>query len=191
VRQEPAFLATNGMRVFDGQGRELDPGTLDWSGRGGVNFSLRQDPGPTNALGAIRFDMPNPHAVFIHDTPRQDLFRSDVRFHSSGCARVQDVRSLAEWVLEGSGVDRAEIDHQIAIGETRTLRLARSVPVAWVYLTAWAEGDGTVQFRDDVYGLDTPDGIITSTIVARRAVQAGVSASRGRDTQRVSYLDQR
>lgn len=171
VAKDPNFLAEHNMRVLDGSGAELDPASIDWSGASGINFTIRQDPGPTNSLGVIRIDMPNVHSVYLHDTPKKELFRSDVRFHSSGCARVEGVRDLAAWLLQGTDWTRAAIDTQVEVGERKDVRLTRPVPVAWVYLTGWGT-DGSVQFRDDVYGLDTPDGITASTLIAVNKVKA-------------------
>ncbi|MET0606291.1 MAG: L,D-transpeptidase family protein [Beijerinckiaceae bacterium] len=166
---DPSFLSKNNMRVIGHNGAEIDASTIDWAKVAAIPFSIRQDAGPTNALGQVRIDMPNAHAVYMHDTPRKSLFRSDVRFHSSGCARIQDVRDLATWLLEGTGIDRIAIETGIESGETKTIRLARPAPVAWIYLTAWASGDGEVQFRDDIYKLDdSPEEIASSTLVARR-----------------------
>ena len=99
--------------------------------------------------------MPNPHSVYMHDTNHKNLFNSDYRFQSSGCARVNDPRDLAAWLLQDNeGWSRREIDAGIATGKRIDIRLARSVPVAWIYLTGWATGDGTVHFRKDVYDHD-------------------------------------
>lgn len=177
VAKDPGYLAANNMRVLDGAGNEIDPARIDWSGASGVNFTIRQDPGPTNSLGVLRIDMPNVHSVFLHDTPKKELFRSDVRFHSSGCARVEGVRDLAAWLLAGSEWTRTGIDTQVEAGERKDVRLARPVPVAWVYLTGWGS-DGVVEFRDDIYNLDTPQGIAASTLIAVNKVKpVGASAT--------------
>jgi L,D-transpeptidase YcbB len=164
----------------------LPASAINWSAKSGISYSIRQDPGPTNALGVVRIDMPNSHAVYLHDTPKKELFRSDVRFHSSGCARTANVRDLAAWLLRDAGVTRRAIDDGIEEGETKTLRLARPVAVAWVYLTAWGDGLGNVQFREDVYGLDDTAGeIAASTLTARRSqpVNTGSVATRPRPIQ--------
>jgi murein L,D-transpeptidase YcbB/YkuD len=176
VAADPTFLAKSHMRVLGAGGQEIDPATIDWSGKSAVNYTIRQDPGPTNALGELRIDMPNVHAVYMHDTPKKDLFRSDLRFHSSGCARIQGVKDLAAWLLEGTGWDRLTLEAEASNGERKDIRLPKPVPVAWVYLTAWGRGDGQVQFRDDIYSLDTPQGITTSTLQARRPVPKIVAA---------------
>jgi L,D-transpeptidase YcbB len=168
VRANPGFLASSNMKIIGGNGEELSPSSVDWSGKTGINFSIRQDPGATNALGVLRLDMPNQHSVYMHDTPKKELFRSDVRFHSSGCARTADVRNLASWLLKDTNVSRKDIDEGIEEGETKTIRLARPVAVAWVYLTAWGDGLGNVQFREDIYGLDDSAQDIASTTLSGR-----------------------
>jgi len=99
--------------------------------------------------------MPNPHSVYMHDTNHKEFFSADYRFQSSGCTRVEDPRALAAWLLEETpGWSRKEIDAGIAKGVKIDIRLARKVPVAWVYLTGWVTREGTIHFRDDVYGHD-------------------------------------
>ena len=161
VRKDPAYLAKMKIRIFDGKGQEVDPQTLDWSTDRAVNYTLRQDPGEINSLGQIRIDMPNKHAVYMHDTPKKRLFAQDIRFHSSGCVRVADVGSFVEWLLRGTAGPkgpwtRPDIDAAIATAARQDIRLDKPVPVAWVYLTGYATPDGTVHFRNDVYGLDAP-----------------------------------
>lgn len=169
MRKDANFLAKNHMRLFGAGGVELDPRTINWAKLINPHFYVRQDPGAHNSLGQLRIDMPNGEAVFLHDTPKKELFRNDVRFNSSGCARIDGVRELAAWLLKGSEWEQVgNIDAAIATGERRDIKLTRPVPVAWVYLTGWAAGDGLVHFRDDIYGLDTPEGIVTSTITPRR-----------------------
>lgn len=153
-------LAQKGVKVFSG-GVELQPSQVDWASSRALNLTYRQDPGPRNALGFVRIDMPNRDAVFMHDTPSRNLFGGDQRFNSSGCVRVQDVRDLAAWLLQSSGAarwTRAEIDAGIKEGERKDIRLPRAIPVAWVYMTGYATPDGVVHFRPDVYGIDKVGG---------------------------------
>jgi murein L,D-transpeptidase YcbB/YkuD len=192
VAADPGFLARSNMRVIGAGGVEIDPSLIDWSNRSAVNFSIRQDPGLTNALGVVRFDMPNKYAVFIHDTPKKELFRSDVRFHSSGCARISDAPDLAAWLLDDTPWTREAIKAQIDSGQRKDVKLQKPVPVAWVYLTGWGAGDGTVQFRDDVYGLDNPAGIEATTIgpasFATMASARGINLPVARPKQ-ISWAD--
>ena len=91
----------------------------------------------------------------MHDTPEKGLFGEDMRFHSSGCVRVQNVRELVDWLLRDTpGWTRDKIDATIKSGERVDAKLAKPVPVYWVYVTAWATPDGVVQFRDDIYNKD-------------------------------------
>lgn len=160
MRRDPAYLAKMRIRVLDGKGQEVDPAKIDWSTEKAVNFTLRQDPGVGNSLGQIRIDMPNKQAVYMHDTPTKRLFAQDARFHSSGCVRVAEVNDFVQWLLAGTvgpgggPWGRAEIEAAVADGRRQDVKLAKAVPVAWVYLTGYATTDGTVHFRDDVYGLD-------------------------------------
>lgn len=163
VRKDPGYLEKMKIRILDAKGQEVDPKTLDWSTQDAVNYTLRQDPGTINSLGQIRIDMPNKHAVYMHDTPKKQLFAQDARFHSSGCVRVADVSGFAEWLLRGTNGpagawSKDGIDAVIASSNRHDIRLEKPVPVAWVYLTGYATADGAVHFRDDVYGLDSPKG---------------------------------
>jgi murein L,D-transpeptidase YcbB/YkuD len=91
----------------------------------------------------------------MHDTPYKNLFGDDFRFHSSGCMRVQNVRDLVNWVLaDQPGWSRPEIEHVIKSGERKDARIAKPVPLYWIYVSAWADHDGVVQFRDDIYARD-------------------------------------
>ena len=163
MRKDPGYLAKMHIRMLDGQGQEVQPTAVDWSTERAVNYTLRQDPGFDNSLGQVRIDMPNRHAVYMHDTPSKGLFSRDVRFHSSGCVRVADVKALVGWLLEGTPGPNGpgstwgpmEIETGIATGERRDIKLAKPIPVTFVYLTGYATPDGRVHFRDDVYGLDT------------------------------------
>jgi L,D-transpeptidase YcbB len=182
VRKDPAYLAKMKIRILDAAGQEVDPQSLDWSTENAVNYTLRQDAGAQNSLGQIRIDMPNRHAVYLHDTPSKRLFAQDARFHSSGCVRVADVKDFAKWLLRGSPPGE-EIEAALAGTERRDLRLLKPVPVAWVYLTGYATADGAVHFRNDVYGLDAskgdtapepPDVPVTSSVKPRPVPRAPV-----------------
>jgi murein L,D-transpeptidase YcbB/YkuD len=156
MRRDPGYIARMHMRVLDGSGREIDPSSVNWQSDGAPNYTVRQDSGTWNALGAVRFDMPNPHSVYLHDTNNRSLFSSDYRFQSSGCARLENPRDFAVWLLQGQGDwSRAQIDAAIATTNRQDIRLNRKVPVAWVYLTGWVTRDNVVHFRDDIYNHDT------------------------------------
>ena len=128
-----------------------------WGGRGykvsrraDGSLMVRQAPGPRNALGRIKIDMPNSQAIYLHDTPHKSLFDREDRALSHGCIRVRDIEELAT-LLEG-GIELRE-----ALAEplqTKVLQLQKSVPVYIVYFTAQAEADGAVRLLDDPYRRD-------------------------------------
>jgi murein L,D-transpeptidase YcbB/YkuD len=160
MRKEPDYLARQKIRILDGKGVEIDPQTLDWSGDKPAAYLFRQDPGVQNSLGAIRINMPNREAVYMHDTPSKRAFSAMDRFLSHGCVRVDGVWDLAAWLLEGSisqDTDGVGLLAQASDGASRELKLTKSVPVIWTYMTAWAGPDGTVRVRPDVYRFDQFD----------------------------------
>ena len=155
MQSEPDYLTKNHIRILDGNGSELSPQQINWFSNEAVNYRFKQDPGELNSLGSIRINFPSNDGVYMHDTPSKNLFGEDFRFHSSGCVRVQNIRELVNWLLvDTPGWSRTEIDEVIKSGDRKDVRLATSVPLYWVYVTAWATPDGVVQFRDDIYGRD-------------------------------------
>jgi L,D-transpeptidase YcbB len=155
MRKDPGYLTRMHMQVLDGRGNALDPASIDWSEDKVPDVTVRQDPGEWNALGRLRIDMPNSYAVYMHDTNQRNLFANDYRFDSHGCVRVDNVRDLAAWLLKDTANwDRTQIDLGIATGQRQDIKLSKSVPVAWVYLTAWESRDRIVQFRNDIYDQD-------------------------------------
>jgi len=116
---------------------------------------FRQDPGKTNAMASTKINFHNPNNEYMHDTPEQGLFNKLMRFDSSGCVRVQNVRDLATWLLsETPGWPRQHIEQVISTRVNTPITLAAEVPVYFVYISAWSARDGIVQFRDDIYNLD-------------------------------------
>jgi L,D-transpeptidase YcbB len=156
MRRDPSYLSRMHMEVLDAHDNPIDPQSVDWSGTHAPNFTVRQQNGTWNALGAVKIDMPNPYSVYMHDTNQRSLFNDDYRFDSHGCSRVDNVRDLATWLLseEVGKWNRAAIDAAIETGVHQEIALPRKVPVAWIYLTAWMTRDQTVQFRNDIYDQD-------------------------------------
>jgi len=156
MRKDPSYLSRMHMEVLDAHDSPVDPGSVDWSGTRIPNFTVRQQNGAWNALGAVKIDMPNPYSVYMHDTNQRNLFSDDYRFDSHGCSRVDNVRDLATWLLqeEMAKWNRAAIDAAIATGQHQEIALPKKVPVAWIYLTAWMTKDQTIQFRNDIYDQD-------------------------------------
>ena len=154
LKKDAGYLQRQGIRVLDKSGKEVNPFSVNWSGMSRVPYSLRQDTGEKNALGRIKFMFPNKYNVYIHDTPAKNLFQKDLRVFSHGCMRVQDPAKLAEVILRGQGWTLDKINNQIASNERRIVKLKQSIPVYVTYLTAFANKDGSVNFRRDVYGRD-------------------------------------
>lgn len=119
-----------------------------WSGG-----SIRQKPGPGNALGHMKLVMPNPYSVYLHDTPDRELFKREVRAFSHGCVRVGDALGLAESLLDGIR-SRSQIDALVASRKTVTVGLDHSIPVYVAYFTAGANSEGSIGLFNDIYGRD-------------------------------------
>jgi murein L,D-transpeptidase YcbB/YkuD len=186
MRADPTFFRTHNIRVYDGWGanaREIDPSTIDWwqYGPNNMPFALRQDPGPENALGPVKFDFANDYAVYVHGTPVQSLFNLAARSLSSGCVRTEHPVDLAAYLLrKDPNWPRSRIDDVVHKATTISAPLAEPLPIMLTYETAWADGDGVVQFRPDIYGLDGSSDVPTaaSPIVPHAAPAPGQGANR-------------
>jgi len=156
--KEPEYLANEQIRVLTGSfnGPEIDATHIDWRQADPARIKFRQDPGPQNALGLVRIDMPNEHGVYMHDTPMKKLFDQRGRAFSAGCVRIQDVFGLVAWIAreEPGGVDRRRIEEILAAGQAVDIQLTRPLPVYFTYITAWVEANGRPEFRPDIYGRD-------------------------------------
>lgn len=154
LRANPGYLAQHNMRLSSGS-RTVDPRSIDWSQVSTKNFpySLRQEPGPKNPLGTIKFIFPNRFQVYLHDTPSRALFVKPERAFSHGCIRVEKPTDLAEYVLRGV-LSRERIVAGLGKRTSRTVPLAEPLPTYLVYRTVLVKDDGTLQFRPDIYGYD-------------------------------------
>jgi L,D-transpeptidase YcbB len=156
--KEPEYLEKEKIRVVAGDfnGPEIDPTAIDWSQADAKTVKLRQDPGPQNALGLVRIDMQNEHGVYMHDTPLKPLFEQRARAFSAGCVRVQDVFKLVEWIsrYEPGFGNPGQIEGVLQTGQALDVTLTRPIPVYFAYITAWAEANGRVEFRNDIYKRD-------------------------------------
>jgi murein L,D-transpeptidase YcbB/YkuD len=154
LRRDPKYLKKNRMRWVRGQ--------------------VVQSPGPWNALGRVKFDFPNPYSVFLHDTPARALFADPERAASHGCVRLERPVELAEALLRGDpDWDLSAINAAIASGKTRRIRLGKPMPVVLTYQTAFAEADGSIHFRPDVYGRDSK---LTLSLSSRGVVSLPLTA---------------
>jgi murein L,D-transpeptidase YcbB/YkuD len=155
--ENPNYLAEQNIFIYDGSGNTIDPSTINWANitDAQVNYMYRQEPGAANSMGHCKINFFNPHDVYLHDTPSRALFGENARFHSSGCVRVDGVNQLVAWLLRDNGDwDQARVDQTFASLERLDVNLASQMPIHTTYITAWANRQGTVSFRDDVYKFD-------------------------------------
>lgn len=166
MRKDPNYLKDSKIRLFAPDGSEVDPLTVDWSTDDAEKYRFRQDPGSGNAMASVKINFPSPDGVYMHDTPQQSLFGKMMRFDSSGCVRVQNVRDLVTWILRDTpGWTRQHFEASIKSGENIPVQVTNPVPVHFLYISAWSTGPGVVQFRDDIYGLDGANELqITSAL---------------------------
>jgi murein L,D-transpeptidase YcbB/YkuD len=137
------------------KGRQLDPETVDW-GRANIRqYTFTQPPGPDNVLGVLKFNFPNRHAIYMHDTVQPELFKESVRTLSHGCIRVHEPDRLAALLLaEDKGWSPGQVKSLLAKGNNSGVVLKRPVPVHLTYFTLATDGVGKLQTYDDVYGID-------------------------------------
>jgi murein L,D-transpeptidase YcbB/YkuD len=169
-RRNPGLADREGFDVIGADGAIVAPSAVNWSARP-FPYQLRQRAGAANALGHVRFDLPNPFAVYLHDTPNRGLFARTDRALSHGCIRVEDPVGLAEAVIDAPEWRSDAIEASIETGETTTITLAQPVGIYVLYLTAAANGDQIVYF-DDLYrrderllrALDAPDTSLVAVL---------------------------
>jgi len=153
----PGYLIKKNMKLLRNDGTELAYSDVDWSTISESNFPymVRQDPGPGNALGRVKFMFPNNYNVYIHDTPSRSFFARDARAVSHGCIRVEDPFDLAVLLLSDvPGWTPENIRTAMEQPKEQTVLLKVPVDVMVVYLTAWTDGRDRIQFRNDVYKSD-------------------------------------
>lgn len=160
VKEDPHYLSSRGIRIIDGwsePAKEVDPESIDWESLdpGQFRYRLRQDPGPRNPLGRIKFMFPNEFSIYLHDTPDRQLFERERRTFSHGCIRIEKPLDLAAYLLKGySDWKREDILEAVASRQRQVVTLAEPVPVYIFYLTAWVDRNGLVHFCRDVYNGD-------------------------------------
>ncbi|MHA1559819.1 MAG: L,D-transpeptidase family protein [Alphaproteobacteria bacterium] len=155
MQEEPNYLTEQRIRIYTQQGQEITPSDVDWFSDEATRYVFRQDPGDLNALGSVRINFNNEHAVYLHDTPDKTLFGNDYRFDSSGCVRVQGVRELVNWLLRDTDDwSRERIETAFNSGDRVNARIDDPVKLYLGYITAWTMESDIVHFRDDIYGLD-------------------------------------
>lgn len=160
IKLDKSYLAKQNMRIYIGWGsgaKEVSADSINWKAinEKNFNFNIRQDSGPNNALGKCIFRFPNKYNVYIHDSPAQELYQENVRTFSSGCIRLQKPLELVYYLLK----DDTSWDvkkNQSILNEKKdfTISLKNPTPIHIVYLTAWIDEQGNIQFRPDVYDRD-------------------------------------
>jgi murein L,D-transpeptidase YcbB/YkuD len=154
VRADATYLATHHyelVRGFTDRGDvvAVTPENLEALQQGALR--LRQRPGPTNALGLVKFEFPNPYDVYLHDTPTPSAFLREVRALSHGCVRVENPVGLAAWVLHTT---TEAVQESTRGPNVQIVPVPRPVHVLVTYTTATVDADGTVHFAQDIYGHD-------------------------------------
>ena len=154
LQSNPRYLAEHNMVLVNGPAEDPQGLAVDWAGisRNAFPYQIRQEPGPENALGALKLELPNPFSVYLHDTPAKALFARPERFFSHGCIRVENIRPLAALLLESRSVQRPNdlADAELS-SDTVFLSLDAPMPVYVAYWTALENEDGFFGFRKDVY----------------------------------------
>ena len=163
LRKDPNYLVNRHIRLFSGwnaDAHEIDSKTIDWNNVSPARmgeYSLRQDPGPWNALGQIKFYFPNKYYVYLHDTPMQNLFSRNQRNFSHGCIRVSDPLKLAAFVLSrqaGGDWTPEMISGSINEKKRVSIMLPELLPVYLTYQTSWVDKNGQICFNHDIYERD-------------------------------------
>ncbi len=160
LRQDPGLLARMHILVLQGYGdeaRQVDPASIDWANVDADNFPyhLRRESGPDNDLGLLKFLAPNRYDVYLHDTPHKWLFDTSVRNFSHGCVRIEHPLSLAIFALRGDPAwDETQLHEAVDGGKRQVIHLPDPLPLYLLYLTAWADDNGEVHFRNDIYKRD-------------------------------------
>ncbi|WP_332308225.1 L,D-transpeptidase family protein [Desulfogranum japonicum] len=158
----PNYLQEKNMRIFAGweqDAKEVNPQAIDWKklGQGIRRYRFRQDPGPENSLGQLKFMFPNKHNIYLHDTPTHNLFQNATRAYSHGCIRVSRPVELAQYLLAGNkrSWSRQQIEDVLKRGQTQVVLLDNPIPIHLLYMTVYAdpETDELIFYRD-IYAKD-------------------------------------
>lgn len=163
VMNDPTYLDKMQIKILDHQeddAIEINSQEVDWEAAAmdGFPYHFRQDPGEHNALGLVKFEFQNSADIYLHDTPAKDLFNRNTRMFSSGCIRLENPFGLVEYLMQ-TDPSWSEVKMQdiLDTGKTTYVKAAQPTPIFITYLTAWVDEKGMINFRDDIYGKDTPD----------------------------------
>ncbi|GJL63751.1 MAG: hypothetical protein NPIRA04_24050 [Nitrospirales bacterium] len=151
--KDPMYLRSKNYEVVDRDEQILESHLFTVENLENDKVRIRQRPGPSNALGLVKFMFPNDHAIYLHDTPAEFLFDESERDFSHGCIRIEDPEAFAELLL-GETFTTEKISEIFETQERQVVDMPYPVPVYIVYFTTWVDNDGFVNFRDDIYGHD-------------------------------------
>jgi len=157
IKKDPEYLQKMKISVIDRKGRIVDPSLVDWSKYSSKNvpYTFRQEPGPHNALGRIKFIFPNKHFIYLHDTPSRSLYARKDRAFSSGCIRVEKDIELAEILLnDAEKWNQKNIQNLMDTFETKRVNLPNPMPISLLYWTVRFDEKGKIIFKKDVYDRD-------------------------------------
>jgi len=160
IKNDSNYLKDKSIRIFENWedgAKEVNPESIDWNRVTKKNFGykLRQDPANSNALGRVKFIFPNKFSIYLHDTPARTLFNKTKRIFSSGCIRIEKPMELAAYLLtDNSKWTYEKLTAAVDSKKTRTILLSDPMNIHILYWTAWVDKNGTVNFRDDIYGRD-------------------------------------
>ncbi len=162
LRKNPRYLVERHVRLFTGwdeQAVELDSTAMDWKDITAsqiAGYRLRQDPGPWNALGRVKFGFPNTYSVYMHDTPAKDLFSKNKRDFSHGCIRLSNPLALAIFALEdqGHGWTPEKVEKHFFSDKRMIVLLKPPLPIHITYQTSWVDKNGLIHFNRDIYDRD-------------------------------------
>ena len=160
IKKDIDYIPKNNFTVFKfiaGKIVEQNYKEINWEdlNKNNFNYYLRQDPGPSNALGRVKFMFPNKFSVYLHDTPNKELFSQTERDFSSGCIRLEEPFKLAEYLLQkNNNWDLKKINDILETNKETTVHLTQKLPIHIVYMTAWVNEQGELQIRNDIYSRD-------------------------------------
>jgi len=157
VKKNRNYLAHNNIEVFSGKNK-INPASINWNKYGegeNVPFVFRQKPGKDNSLGKMKFMFPNNYHIYLHDTPAKGLFGDTKRAFSHGCIRVENPKKLALYLLKNQPVwKERKVDRVLSTNIPTGINVKPTMPVYIAYFTAWVDGGGQLNFRNDLYNLD-------------------------------------
>lgn len=174
VKKNRNYLASKNMKLLNSSGGVVNPASIDWAKVNPKTFpyTVRQEPGESNALGLAKFMFPNKHSVYIHDTPSRSLFEREDRALSHGCIRIQRPFDFAKFLLSHDPTWTDErIQQSMRQSKEVTVKLNRKIPVAIIYMTYWANGGGEMFFRKDIYGRDAE---IAKALKESKGIKSGI-----------------